>query len=134
MRMWMVPPEIMCRFHLQGEHLDLHMLVGNMKRRKHENKSCEDRVIDPSSAYKRHEELAREFDRRPTYNHASMLNTDNVDLSREVDIDIHRSLVELNDRCMDCTELMIEYVDKNPNSYVAEFVASKEFINYFEGR
>ena len=28
MRMWMVNPEILCRKHLLGEHVELHMLVG----------------------------------------------------------------------------------------------------------
>lgn len=28
MRMWMVDPKIMCRKHLLGEHLELHMLAG----------------------------------------------------------------------------------------------------------
>lgn len=28
MRMWMVPPELMCRQHLLGEHVELHMFVG----------------------------------------------------------------------------------------------------------
>lgn len=32
MRMWMLPPETMCRKHLLGEHVELHMLLGTMKR------------------------------------------------------------------------------------------------------
>lgn len=31
MRMWMVPPRHMCRKHLLGEHVELHMFVGSIK-------------------------------------------------------------------------------------------------------
>ena len=32
MRMWMVDPQIMCRQHLLGEHTEMHMFVGTLKR------------------------------------------------------------------------------------------------------
>ena len=34
MRMWMLPPETMCRKHLLGEHVELHMLLGSLRRGK----------------------------------------------------------------------------------------------------
>jgi hypothetical protein len=30
MRMWMVPPKVMCRKHLLGEHVEIHMLAGSL--------------------------------------------------------------------------------------------------------
>lgn len=32
MRMWLVPPSHMCRKHLLGEHVELHMLLGTLKK------------------------------------------------------------------------------------------------------
>ena len=34
MRMWLVPPSHMCRKHLLGEHVELHMLLGTLKKGK----------------------------------------------------------------------------------------------------
>ena len=34
MRMWMLPPAGMCRKHLLGEHVELHMLLGSLRRGK----------------------------------------------------------------------------------------------------
>ena len=34
MRMWMVDPRIMCRQHLLGEHVEIHMFVGAISRGK----------------------------------------------------------------------------------------------------
>ena len=34
MRMWMLPPKGLCRKHLLGEHVELHMLLGSMRRGK----------------------------------------------------------------------------------------------------
>jgi hypothetical protein len=32
MRMWMVWPELMCRKHLLGEHVEIHMLLGALNK------------------------------------------------------------------------------------------------------
>ena len=45
MRMWMLPPECMCRKHLLGEHVELHMLLGSMRR----GKSIEGLTLPPKS-------------------------------------------------------------------------------------
>lgn len=34
MRMWMLPTAGMCRKHLLGEHVELHMLLGSLRRGK----------------------------------------------------------------------------------------------------
>lgn len=33
MRMWMVGPKMMYRQHLLGEHVEIHMFIGTMKRK-----------------------------------------------------------------------------------------------------
>ena len=32
--MWMVEPKKMCRKHLMGEHVEIHMLIGSMRKGK----------------------------------------------------------------------------------------------------
>ena len=32
MRMWLVPPQLMCDQHLLGEHLEMHMFIGTIRK------------------------------------------------------------------------------------------------------
>ena len=57
MRMWMVDPKTMCRKHLLGEHYEIHMLIGSMRRGKSIMKYIETKLLQPSAAAKRHDEL-----------------------------------------------------------------------------
>lgn len=47
MRMWMLPPQLLCRQHLLGEHKELHMLYGTLKRGRSIASFLEKRIIDP---------------------------------------------------------------------------------------
>ena len=46
MRMWMVPPSKMCRQHLLGEHVEIHMLVGTMRKGKSMQGFYDNRLVD----------------------------------------------------------------------------------------
>jgi len=49
MRMWMLPPETMCRKHLLGEHVELHMLLGSLRRGKNIDGFLAGKLVDPRS-------------------------------------------------------------------------------------
>ena len=49
MRMWMLPPEMMCRKHLLGEHVELHMLLGSLRRGKNIDGFLAGKLVDPRS-------------------------------------------------------------------------------------
>lgn len=75
MRMWMVQPEQMCRQHLLGEHVELHMLVGTIRRHKSLQGYVDNGLIEPLSIHSRHEALVEEMTRRG-YSHHSPIPGD----------------------------------------------------------
>ena len=77
MRMWMLPPETMCRKHLLGEHVELHMLLGSLRRGKNIDGFLAGKLVDPRRMFRRHEELVLEMERRG-YRHASPLEEPRV--------------------------------------------------------
>ena len=96
MRMWMLPPETMCRKHLLGEHVELHMLLGSLRRGKN---------IDGFLAGK----LVLEMERRG-YRHASPLDEAECEtLARRygrtgTGIDAGANAAELARRCPECAK------------------------------
>jgi hypothetical protein len=70
MRMWMVNPKMMCRNHLLGEHLEIHMFLGTLRERKKIDGFINNNLLEPRSLFQRHDELVNEMQRRG-YNHKS---------------------------------------------------------------
>lgn len=77
MRMWMIDPRQMCRQHLLGEHVELHMFVGSLERQKRIDGFMAQDQLEPQSIHARHEVLVAEMTRRG-YNHGSPMNADYV--------------------------------------------------------
>ena len=73
MRMWMLPPIGMCRKHLLGEHVELHMLLGSMRRGKNMDGFLSGGLVDPQQLFTRHEELVTEMTRRG-FKHTSSID------------------------------------------------------------
>lgn len=99
MRMWLVDPTIMCKNHLLGEHVELHMLVGTIKKNKSIRGYVDQGICETGFILNRHEELVNEIKRR-NYNHKSPLNyQDTLNLGK---VNREASLKELLRRCKDC--------------------------------
>lgn len=107
MRMWMVPPAIMCRKHLLGEHVEHHMFVGTINKGISVAGYLRDNLLKPMSLLQRHTLLSGEMAKRG-YNHKSDLHMPRllwINLSREerwTKIDREASLGELIRRCPEC--------------------------------
>lgn len=102
MRMWMVNPKLMCRKHLLGEHVELHMLVGSIKRGQSLQGFVDNGLIDTAKIQKRHDDLVKEMERRG-YNHKSpLVYKDKLHIGK---VDSKHSLNELSRRCESCREL-----------------------------
>lgn len=110
MRMWMVNPKVMCRKHLLGEHVELHMLIGTLNKGVSVHGYLTGELMEPANIYSRHEELIAEMGSRG-YNHKSNLPTLNPTAQFHVDylaesglwiINREKSLQELIRRCPDC--------------------------------
>ena len=70
--MWMVPPRKMCRKHLLGEHVEIHMAVASLRLGKSIAGSMEKGLLELHSLRRRHDELVVEILRRG-YRHHSPL-------------------------------------------------------------
>lgn len=79
MRQWFVNPKLMCRQHLLGEHCEIHMFIGSMKKQINMNGYISKDLLEPKSLINRHNELIMEMERRG-YNHKSPIleNMDEV--------------------------------------------------------
>lgn len=113
----MVPPETMCRKHLLGEHVEIHMFLGSLKKGKSVAGFLERRLLEPGSLLERHDELAGEMAKRG-YVHKSLILKEEADAAlerlsekeRAVKVDREASKVELGRRCGECGgKLKLDY-------------------------
>jgi hypothetical protein len=103
--MWMVPPQTMCRQHLLGEHVELHMFVGTIKKGRGIDGFLEQRILEPFAIKQRHDALVAEMTRRG-YNHRSPLCAPLLPAKlKSVTVDSEASLTELLRRCPECLAL-----------------------------
>ena len=108
MRMWMVPPRMLCNKHLLGEHVECHMVAGSLlKGREASIKGlCDYSMLEPQHLEARHAALAEELLRRGM-RHASDLPE--VPQKRpHGDVDVQESYRQLLSRCDDCAARMKE--------------------------
>ena len=99
----MVPPELMCRAHLLGEHRELHALAGMIRAGRSLDGYVAKALICTGDLAQRHEDLAQEMFYRG-YRHNSPLHlTLRAGVGR-VDVDV--SMSELRRRCGQCRERM----------------------------
>ena len=97
----MLPPSIMCRKHLLGEHVEMHMLVGTLQKVISVQGYIDNQLVELEHIRARHEELVEEMIKRG-YNHKSPL-PDSPEVSGGV-VDREENLRELANRCHDCRE------------------------------
>lgn len=96
----MVPPADMCRKHLLGEHVEIHMTVGTLNRGKSLAGFLANDLLEPQSLHSRHDALVREMTRRG-YRHASPLPALHAEPPVHR-IDAAASAAELIRRCSLC--------------------------------
>lgn len=110
----MVNPKIQCRKHLLGEHVELHMLVGSLKRKKSIDGFVRNSLVELTSVEARHEALVTEMQRRG-YNHASPLVMPDIsylpDRIINAKVDREAALTELVKRCDECKRRMQNEMD-----------------------
>jgi hypothetical protein len=105
----MVDPKIMCRKHLLGEHVELHMIVGSINKGNKVDGYIKNNLIEPGSLQARHLQLLNEMAKRG-YNHNSPLPliypfSNRIKLTNEqynYKIDRKASKQELLNRCSAC--------------------------------
>ncbi len=95
----MVQPRRMCRKHLLGEHVEIHMAAASLRLGKSVAGFLEKGLLELSSLRSRHDELVAEMLRRG-YRHNSPLGP--VPRRQGGKIDRRASAQELARRCPDC--------------------------------
>ncbi len=95
----MVPPRKMCRKHLLGEHVEIHMAVATLRLGRSVTGFLDKGLLDLSMLRSRHDELVCEMQRRG-YRHASPLGR--VPRRKGGKIDVRANARELARRCPDC--------------------------------
>ena len=102
MRMWMVDPKLLCRKHLLGEHVEVHMLAGSLLKGRSIEGFLAKGILEPQNVEARHARLATELLRRG-YRHASPLESASTNIRGAVDTT--KSLQDLRTRCVACRAL-----------------------------
>ena len=98
--MWDVDPSKMCRKHLLGEHVEMHMFAGTIKKGISIQGYIERGLVNPFWITLRHEQLSEEMTKRG-YNHLSDLDFSSYGLEL-IPVDIKKSAQELRRRCPEC--------------------------------
>ncbi len=109
--MWMTPPGAMCRRHLLGEHVEIHMFLGSLLRGKNLGGFFDGGLLEPAALKSRHDTLAAEMERRG-YRHRSPIDAAEADralaglapVRRTLRVDAAASATELARRCPACAE------------------------------
>jgi hypothetical protein len=99
--MWNVNPAILCHKHLCGEHVEMHMFLGSIKKGISLNGYIRNKLVEVHNILKRHEELAREMKFRG-FNHNSPLIINDIQLESKGIVDVESNIKELCGRCDVC--------------------------------
>jgi hypothetical protein len=97
--MWCVDTTQMCRKHLLGEHVELHMLVGSILKGRNLDGFVENNLIDTKQIIKRHHELVAEMFRRGFKHKSELKQFVNIN---QGSVDSKANKIELMRRCSEC--------------------------------
>ena len=100
MRMWNINPEYLCRKHLLGEHVEMHMFIGAIKKGISLKGYTKNKLVETDKIVQRHNELAIEMGNRG-FNHKSPINGWECSFA-VCKVDVEANLKELSKRCINC--------------------------------
>lgn len=111
--MWNVDPQLMCKQHLMGEHVEMHMLREAIRKHPHGEAIAKGHAkkgqVNTRKIQERHDELVAEMESR-RFNHDSPLDYEDEIEAGEVDVDFHRT--KLADECENCRERILAASEK----------------------
>lgn len=118
MRQWLVDPKILCTKHLLGEHVEHHMFVGAILKKKTLDGFLSSNLLEPTSLVKRHLILVEELLNRG-FKHKSDLQFFDINYFSEenklIKIDVEKSLKDLIGRCKNCRERYLSIINNGTN-------------------
>lgn len=137
MRMWMTDPRLMCTKHLLGEHLEIHMFLGSIKKNIKLDGYIKKGLVDVNMLIPRHDELVAEMTRRG-YRHKSIITLYEREVSYkyavknnvESNIDIIANEIELGERCIKCRNMKLPDNKKIDFNYTYRLRTNYKCGNY----
>lgn len=110
MRMWNINPRKMCMQHLLGEHLEMHMFLGSIKKKKSIKGFIKNNLVEVNNIINRHNELAIEISNRSKNIHKSDISNDDIEyLWKEGCVNKEDSEMILKNKCNNCRKLIEKY-------------------------
>lgn len=103
MRMWNVPPQLLCNKHLLGEHLEMHMFAGAIRKGTSIDGYITGGLVETNRINARHDVLAHEMSRRGMMHVSPLPKVVFKPASGKVNI--KKSLRDLAERCVACKDL-----------------------------
>lgn len=103
MRMWLINPKQMCRKHLLGEHVEMHMFKGTIEGGKSINGYLKNGLVDLGKIKKRHDELVIEMKKRGYKHNSPMINFNEGKIYSVIK---EKNIKELCKRCKECKKLL----------------------------
>jgi hypothetical protein len=97
----------MCRQHLLGEHVEMHMFIGTLNRGKTVQGYLEKGLLEVHNLYSRHQELVEEMKKRG-YNHCSEIDPNWKHAKKLGVVNKKKNLEELIRRCPRCKQRFLE--------------------------
>lgn len=112
MRMWNIPPLLLCDQHLRGEHFEMHMFVGSINKGVSIEGFITKGLVDTRLIASRHDALAKEMGIRKMNHDSPLIYEDKINRGSVGEVD---SLCELASRCAACRQRIILYGQVRPN-------------------
>lgn len=101
MRMWGIDPKILCRKHLLGEHVEMHMFVGCINKGTSLKGYIDNNLVEVHHIKSRHDDLVDEMKRRGM-NHKSQLPSFKSWVEGKVYV--KDNFINLLNRCDECSK------------------------------
>lgn len=105
MRMWSVNPSFMCTVHLLGEHRELHMIAGAIKKGMDLRHHMARGLVEPGNVIARHDALVCEMVRRNLNHHSRLEELPLGTLRGQGYVCEAVGIAELRRRCSGCDQL-----------------------------
>ena len=103
MRMWGINPKKLCRQHLLGEHVEMHMFAGSLKKKRSIKGHIDKGQVEVHNLKKRHNELVKEMQKR-NYKHKSLFPK--IKLFKAGKVNKKQNYKILIKRCKECRKLI----------------------------
>ena len=107
MRMWGVDTKKLCNQHLLGEHLEMHMFVGCIKKGINLSGYYNNKLVCTSLIKKRHDDLAIEMTLRHMKHNSPIPEIDFFRDFKYGEIDLEDNINELMSRCSKCRDRLV---------------------------